>query len=396
MSGGESLKLSMTVAQKIALVRSLIDALRNLHNAACVHGDLKPQNILLSGDMNNFQVKLTDFNISELREAQEMASSRTKGGSSLHQTNTFRGTKAYCAVEQLPDPKKPNAGVTKASRRTDIFSLGVIIWEIFSGKSPHHELGNNEVALCLKLYDNGRPSQPSVDEIPEMPKALRDMVKACWDADRSIRPTAAQCYSIVSQVQNVIVERSFDIFFSHCWVDKEFLSHVYSMLTSLGFRVWYDQNDMGFNIDSSMRDGVLQSKVFLCCFNRTYETRPNCLFELEQCTRRQPDKPVVALVMDDMFDRSNPWNVKQECKTMLKMGLARGNNMYSDVHKVANNPAWRDPNTKDCIPADLLKEMETALQPLIKILADVKCTPSFAGNVTPKLGGGGGGGGGTP
>ena len=68
--------------------------------------------------------------------------------------------------------------------------------------------------------------------------------------------------------------------------------------------------------------------------------------------------------------------------------------MYSDVHKVANNPAWRDPNTKDRIPVDLLKEMETALQPLIKILADAKCTPSFAGNIIPKTGGGGGGGGG--
>ena len=87
----------------------------------------------------------------------------------MHQTNTFRGTKAYCAVEQLPDPKKPSAGVTKASRRTDIFSLGVIIWEIFSGKPPHHELGNDEAALRIKVYGNGRPSQPSIDEIPEMP-----------------------------------------------------------------------------------------------------------------------------------------------------------------------------------------------------------------------------------
>ena len=66
--------------------------------------------------------------------------------------------------------------------------------------------------------------------------------------------------------------------------------------------------------------------------------------------------------------------------------------MYRDVHKVANNPVWRDPNTKD-IP-DLLKELETELQKLIKILADVKCTPSFAGSVIPKTGGGGGGEGG--
>ena len=51
--------------------------------------------------------------------------------------------------------------------------------------------------------------------------------------------------------------------------------------------------------------------------------------------------------------------------------------MYCDIHKVASNPAWRDPNTKDCIPLDLIKELEDALQPLIKILTDVKCTPSL-------------------
>ena len=239
-----SLKISMSTEQKIALVRSLIDALRNLHNAACVHGDLKPQNILLSGDVNSFQVKLADFNISELREAaQETAATK---GNTRH-TLSAKGTKEYCAVEQLPDPSNPGSPVTKASRRTGVFSLGVIIWEIFSGKPPHHELGNNnEGALCLKVHKGGRPSDilpgnipdPSFEkEITNMPLALRELAKRCWDADKSTRPTATECYSTISQIQNVFLKKTFDIFFSHCWADKAILSHVYSMLTDLEFRV---------------------------------------------------------------------------------------------------------------------------------------------------------------
>jgi serine/threonine protein kinase len=380
-SGQLKLKLSLSVEQKISLVKSLTDSLRNLHRAGCVHGDLKPQNILLSGDANNFQVKLADFNISDLREAQESATTK---GSTLQQTKSFRGTKAYCAVEQLPDPSKPDVQVCKASRRTDIYSLGVIIWEIFSGKAPHHELGNNEGALCLKVYGNGRPSQPSVDEIPDMPLALREVVERCWSADRSSRPSAVECHSAVTQIQNVILKNSFDIFFSHCWADKDFLSHVHALLTGLGYRVWYDMYQMGWNQDKSMIEGVGNSKVFLCCFNRTYETRPNCLFELQECRRRHPDKPVVALVMENMYNSSSPWSIKQECKNLLSLGLQRGNSMYCDISRLASNPAWRDPNTKDCIHPDLMKELESAMQPLLRILNDLKCTPSFGS----KTGGG--------
>ena len=175
-------------------------------------------------------------------------------------------------------------------------------------------------------------------------------------------------------MKHVFLKKTFDIFFSHCWADKAILSHVYSMLTDLGFRVWYDENEMGWNLDKSMRDGVGQSKVFLCCFNSTYETRANCLLELKECVKVYPDKPVITLMMEDPWDKSTTWKVKQEFKDMLDFNKK----MFCPIHEVASNMAWGNPSTKDCIPDALMKEMAKALQPMVKILADVKCLPSFA------------------
>ncbi len=194
---------------------------------------------------------------------------------------------------------------------------------------------------------------------------------------QSLKGTISPSLSALTNLNGLFLYvLSIDIFFSHCWVDIKLLGHVYSLLTGLGFRVWYDMNETGWNLDKSMIEGVGQSQVFLCCFNNCYQTRPNSMFELEQCTKRYPDKPVIALTMQNPWDASK-WNPKQECKDMLKFGLLRCNNMFCEVHKVASDPAWGDPSTKDCIPADLIKELETALQPLIKILADVKCLPSL-------------------
>ena len=143
------------------------------------------------------------------------------------------------------------------------------------------------------------------------------------------------------------------------------------MLTALGFRVWYDMNDMGWDLDKSMREGVGKSKVFICCFNRTYETRVNCKLELDECKTRYPDKVVISLLIDDIF--GSTWSVKQEFEDKLQFKTK----MFCDIHKVAAHPAWNDPNVKDCIPADLLKDLREALQSLVKTLAGARCTPSF-------------------
>jgi hypothetical protein len=57
------------------------------------------------------------------------------------------------------------------------------------------------------------------------------------------------------------------VFFSHAWVDKPLLSHVFVLLMKRGYNVWYDQNDMGYDLQRSMREGIAYSKVVLACIN---------------------------------------------------------------------------------------------------------------------------------
>ena len=78
-------------------------------------------------------------------------------------------------------------------------------------------------------------------------------------------------------------------------------------------------------------------------------------------------------MMEDPWDKSTAWKVKQEFQDMLDFKQK----MFCPIHEVASNMAWGNPSTKDCIPDALMKEMAKALQPMVKILANVKCTPSL-------------------
>ena len=140
----------------------------------------------------------------------------------------------------------------------------------------------------------------------DVPPAIRDMIEKCWDKRRERRFTAVQCYTCISQVHNVMSKKKFDIFFSHPWAEKPFLCHVYSLLVGQGYRVWYDQNDMGYDLHKSMREGIEGSHVVLACVNSVYEKRPNCMFELEETRNLFPDKIIVALFLENMFGKVYP------------------------------------------------------------------------------------------
>ena len=125
----------LPVQQALELALAVADGLAFAHDQGLVHRDVKPQNVLLS---NEGQVKVTDFGIAR--------SLHVEHGVTL--TGTVLGTGEYLAPEQ--------AGGKPVSPATDVYSLGVVLWELLAGDVPF--VGENFVAVALRHVNEPPPS----------------------------------------------------------------------------------------------------------------------------------------------------------------------------------------------------------------------------------------------
>jgi serine/threonine-protein kinase len=132
-------------AAAIGVIGQVLDALACAHGLGIVHRDVKPANILLVGDG---RVKMTDFGISRL------------DNSALTQTGSVIGTPSYMSPEQC------RGDVVDA--RSDLFSTGVVLYEMLSGERPFTGRGLTEVAF--KVINNAPPDLAT--KCPELPATL--------------------------------------------------------------------------------------------------------------------------------------------------------------------------------------------------------------------------------
>jgi serine/threonine protein kinase len=289
----DKVKHPLTLLDSLRLLLGVAIGISELHAIGIIHGDIKPANVLLTHHSPP-EVRLADFGVSSMRDANEQLDYST-----MNMTNKKRGTLYYCAPEMLENPADladlANSGdddlqVARASRKTDMYAFAILAWETLTRKRPFIEI-KKETILAARVHRGVRPSK---DQLPaECPQAVVDMMEACWSKDRSTRLPAMECVSLLDYHCNRLAEQKFDIFFSHAWVNKPFLSHAYRMLARAGYRVWYDMQEMGYNLKESMHRGIVNSCVVVACINQTYQSRPACMFEIEDA--HQHDKPVNRL-----------------------------------------------------------------------------------------------------
>ena len=110
---------SMSPKQALQIVEQICDALQYAHDEGVVHRDIKPENILLD---RKGRLKITDFGLAKLL-------GREGGVSSLTLTHQVMGTPHYMAPEQVEQP-------STVDHRADIFSLGVVFYELLTGELP--------------------------------------------------------------------------------------------------------------------------------------------------------------------------------------------------------------------------------------------------------------------
>ena len=148
--GGENLKLlieqrkPLPVATALELAIQIARGLSFAHRSGLVHRDVKPQNVLLNGDG---QAKVTDFGIARSLDVQR----------GMTETGTVLGTSDYIAPEQ--------AQGKQVDEQTDVYSLGVVLYELLTGEVPF--AGENFVAVAMQHINDPVPSVR--DKRPDVP-----------------------------------------------------------------------------------------------------------------------------------------------------------------------------------------------------------------------------------
>lgn len=182
----------------------LIQACRGLaaaHDRGIVHRDLKPENLFICKRNDGSDlIKVLDFGIAKLHTG--------RVGTGLTQTGTTMGTPFYMSLEQA-------RGAKEVDHRTDIYALGVILYEILSGSKPHPGESYNEILYhvlsqepaALDLIRSGLPSGLSAVVQKAMAREAADRYASVADLMEALIPFAGRAVTpLRSQVGLSVVQ----------------------------------------------------------------------------------------------------------------------------------------------------------------------------------------------
>ncbi len=140
----------MSLAEAERILGQVASALDYAHSRGLVHRDIKPANILFTADGD---AKVTDFGIA-----------RASGGTRLTRTGALIGTPEYMAPEQ--------AEGRPVDHRTDLYALGVVLYQMLTGKAPFHATTPHATLYAVV----NQPPPPPRDLNPRLPSAVADVV----------------------------------------------------------------------------------------------------------------------------------------------------------------------------------------------------------------------------
>ena len=182
---GESLQRALregtkfTTRQVLRILHDVVDALAYAHERGVIHRDIKPANVLRSGT----HAVVTDFGVAKAISASLPAVGMTTSGMAI-------GTPAYMAPEQL-------AGDVNADHRMDIYAVGLLAYELFTGGSPFAE-SSPAATMAAQLTRD----PPELSRLrPDIPQPVSQLIAKCLAKDPARRPqTAAELAEEIDQL----------------------------------------------------------------------------------------------------------------------------------------------------------------------------------------------------
>jgi serine/threonine protein kinase len=175
-------------------VAQACEAVAEAHSLGIIHRDIKPQNLFLTKRVGGSAlIKVLDFGVSKVSIA---------GVVNLTQTMTVMGSPLYMSPEQMRSARSVDP-------RSDIWALGVVLYELLSGQVPFHAEQMPE--LCLKVVTE---APVPIDELrPDVPPAMAAVVMRCLEKDPDKRfndaaELATALESFVTPASRVSIERA--------------------------------------------------------------------------------------------------------------------------------------------------------------------------------------------
>jgi len=157
----------LPLAEALSYVSQVLSALAYAHASGFVHRNVTPANIILTPDG---KARLTGFGLAKAKTDPQMT-----------QPGTVIGSLNYISPEQVK-------GLTELDGRTDIYSLGVVLYEAITGRRPFHRKSQFEIMLA---HVNELPVAPTIVN-PEVPAALSEIVLTAMAKDPSHRYQTAE------------------------------------------------------------------------------------------------------------------------------------------------------------------------------------------------------------
>jgi predicted Ser/Thr protein kinase/tetratricopeptide (TPR) repeat protein len=163
---------AMTTEEKVSVVKKAAEAVHEAHRMGLIHRDLKPSNIMIEqqkdGELKPF---ILDFGVARELEAPNLTT-----------TGMVMGTPTYMAPEQA------RGDCDKLDRRTDVYALGVTLYELLSGKYPFP--GESSVEIIMRLVSEEPPQLNKIEST--VPRDLNTIVMKCLEKDPSRRYESAR------------------------------------------------------------------------------------------------------------------------------------------------------------------------------------------------------------
>jgi serine/threonine protein kinase/formylglycine-generating enzyme required for sulfatase activity len=169
-----------SLAEVVGMAVKLLDALDTAHEHGFVHRDLKPSNIFLEAmEHGDYEPRLMDFGIAKIQEA-----------AALTRAQSFCGTPAYSSPEQVESTRDVDA-------RADIFSFGVVMWELLSGQQPWRQYADDPYRVLLAVVR---------EQLPELPKNVPEVFREI--VSKAMQPEPSRRFATAREFRQALISAS--------------------------------------------------------------------------------------------------------------------------------------------------------------------------------------------